>query len=348
MMADKDKIVEQTEEKENVKSIAVLTSGGDAPGMNAAVRAVVRAGIGKGFRVIGVHRGYAGLLNKDVEEMNLRSVSDIIGRGGTILYTARSEEYKTPEGVKKAAAFCRSLNIVGLVVIGGDGSFKGARALAAEGIPCVGIPGTIDNDIACTDYTVGFDTAMNTALDMIDRIRDTAQSHDRCSVIEVMGRHCGDIALQTGIAVGATAIIVPEVPYNIEEDVIARIYEQKATGKKHFIVVVAEGVGKKGTGNVADGLANYIENRTGIETRATILGHVQRGGCPTLRDRVMATAMGVAAVDILYDSIGSTEQVSRVVASRGGKIVDYDITEALKMTNEFDKHLYDVALRVSI
>ena len=206
----------------------------------------------------------------------------------------------------------------------------------------------IDNDIACTDYTVGFDTAMNTALDMIDRIRDTAQSHDRCSVIEVMGRHCGDIALQTGIAVGATAIIVPEVPYNIEEDVIARIYEQKATGKKHFIVVVAEGVGKKGHGNIADSLANYIEKRTGIETRATILGHVQRGGCPTLRDRVMATAMGVAAVDILYDSVGSDEQVSRVVATRGGKIVDFDITEALDMPNDFDKHLYDVALRVSI
>lgn len=326
----------------NKKSIAVLTSGGDAPGMNAAVRAVVRAGIGKGFKIIGVYRGYNGLLNNDIKEMDLRSVSDIIGRGGTILYTARSSEYKTPAGVKKAADFCRSLGIEGLVVIGGDGSFKGARALAAEGIACVGIPGTIDNDIACTDYTVGFDTAMNTALDMIDRIRDTAQSHDRCSVIEVMGRHCGDIALQTGIAVGATAILVPEVPYNIEEDVIARIYEQKSTGKKHFIIVVAEGVGG------VDSLANYIEKRTGIETRATILGHVQRGGSPTLRDRLMATAMGVAAVDILDANIGKNEQVSRVVASVGGKIVDYDITEALDMPREFDRHLYDVAMRVSI
>ncbi len=273
------------------KSIAVLTSGGDAPGMNAAVRAVVRAGINKGMRVYGVYRGYNGLLNGDVQEMNLRSVSDIIGFGGTMLYTARSEEFATPAGIKKAADFCRSIDVSGVVVIGGDGSFKGARALTNAGINCIGIPGTIDNDIACSEYTVGFDTAMNTALQMVDRIRDTAQSHDRCSIVEVMGRRCGDIALQTGIATGATAILVPEIPYNIERDVIQRIINTQKTGKKHFIIVVAEGVGK-----VAE-LANYIENRLGIETRATILGHVQRGGSPTAFDRVLSTRYGVAAAE---------------------------------------------------
>ena len=319
------------------KAIAVLTSGGDAPGMNAAVRAVVRAGIHRGFRMIGVYRGYHGLLKGEVKELNLRSVSDIIGRGGTMLYTARSERFKTPEGQKEAAEFCRSLNITGLVVIGGDGSFKGARALSNLGIPCVGIPGTIDNDIACSDYTIGFDTAMNTALDMVDKIRDTAQSHDRCSLVEVMGRRCGDIALQTGIACGATAILVPEIEYDIERDVIAKIYEQKDTGKKHFIIVVAEGVG-----GVED-LAKYIEKRTGIESRATILGHVQRGGSPTLRDRLMATAMGVEAIDLLEQGIGN-----RVIAYRDGKIVNYDITEALDMPREFDNHLYDVAMEASI
>ena len=319
------------------KAIAVLTSGGDAPGMNAAVRAVARAALCKGMRVIGVRRGYNGLLNGDVFEMNLRSVSDIIHRGGTVLYTARSEEYNTPAGVKKAADTCRNLGVSGVVVIGGDGSFRGARDLTGQGILCVGIPGTIDNDIACSEYTVGFDTAMNTAVEMIDKIRDTAQSHDRCSVVEVMGRHCGDIALQTGIAVGATSIIVPEVPYDVERDVISRIYEQKDTGKKHFIVIVAEGVG-----GVQD-ISKYIQNRTGIETRATILGHVQRGGSPTLRDRLMATNMGVAAVELLTKGIGN-----RVIASHGGEIVDYDITEALDMPREFDNRLYDVAMQVSI
>ena len=303
------------------KSIAVLTSGGDAPGMNAAVRAVVRAGINKGMRVYGVYRGYNGLLNGDVQEMNLRSVSDIIGFGGTMLYTARSEEFATPAGIKKAADFCRSIDVSGVVVIGGDGSFKGARALTNAGINCIGIPGTIDNDIACSEYTVGFDTAMNTALQMVDRIRDTAQSHDRCSIVEVMGRRCGDIALQTGIATGATAILVPEIPYNIERDVIQRIVNTQKTGKKHFIIVVAEGVGK-----VAE-LANYIENRLGIETRATILGHVQRGGSPTLRDRVVASEMGFRAVELLEKNLGN-----RVVAMKDGKIIDLDINEALDLS----------------
>ena len=319
------------------KSIAVLTSGGDAPGMNAAVRAVVRAGINKGMRVYGVYRGYNGLLNGDVQEMNLRSVSDIIGFGGTILYTARSEEFATPAGIKKAADFCRSIDVSGVVVIGGDGSFKGARALTNAGINCIGIPGTIDNDIACSEYTVGFDTAMNTAIQMVDRIRDTAQSHDPCSIVEVMGRRCGDIALQTGIATGATAILVPEIPYNIERDVIQRIVNTQKTGKKHFIVVVAEGVGK-----VAE-LANYIENRLGIETRATILGHVQRGGSPTLRDRVVASEMGFRAVELLEKNLGN-----RVVAMKDGKIVDLDINEALDMQRVFDEDLYKIAMTISI
>lgn len=319
------------------KSIAVLTSGGDAPGMNAAVRAVVRAGINKGMRVYGVYRGYNGLLNGDIQEMNLRSVSDIIGFGGTMLYTARSEEFATPAGIKKAADFCRSIDVSGVVVIGGDGSFKGASALTNAGINCIGIPGTIDNDIACSEYTVGFDTAMNTALQMVDRIRDTAQSHDRCSIVEVMGRRCGDIALQTGIATGATAILVPEIPYNIERDVIQRIVNTQKTGKKHFIIVVAEGVGK-----VAE-LANYIENRLGIETRATILGHVQRGGSPTLRDRVVASEMGFRAVELLEKNLGN-----RVVAMKDGKIIDLDINEALDMQRVFDVDLYKIAMTISI
>ena len=319
------------------KSIAVLTSGGDAPGMNAAVRAVVRAGINKGMRVYGVYRGYNGLLNGDVQEMNLRSVSDIIGFGGTMLYTARSEEFATPAGIKRAGDFCRSIDVSGVVVIGGDGSFKGARALTNAGINCIGIPGTIDNDIACSEYTVGFDTAMNTALQMVDRIRDTAQSHDRCSIVEVMGRRCGDIALQTGIATGATAILVPEIPYNIERDVIQRIINTQKTGKKHFIIVVAEGVGK-----VAE-LANYIENRLGIETRATILGHVQRGGSPTLRDRVVASEMGFRAVELLEKNLGN-----RVVAMKDGKIIDLDINEALDMQRVFDEDLYKIAMTISI
>lgn len=319
------------------KAIAVLTSGGDAPGMNAAVRAVVRAALCKGMRVIGVHRGYNGLLNGDVFEMNLRSVSDIIHRGGTMLYTARSEEYNTPAGVKKAADTCRELGVEGVVVIGGDGSFRGARDLTNEGILCVGIPGTIDNDIACSEYTVGFDTAMNTAMEMIDRIRDTAQSHDRCSVIEVMGRRCGDIALQTGIAVGATAILVPEREFDLDKDVIDRMMATQKTGKKHFIVIVAEGVGN------SEEIAKYIEEKTGVETRLTVLGHVQRGGRPTLRDRVVASAMGHKAVELLSQGIGN-----RVVAMTNGKIVDYDITEALDMKRVFDNDLYQIALDISI
>ncbi|MDO4882283.1 MAG: 6-phosphofructokinase [Oscillospiraceae bacterium] len=319
------------------KSIAVLTSGGDAPGMNAAVRAVVRSGINMGMRVYGVYRGYNGLLNGDVKEMNLRSVSEIIGNGGTMLYTARSEEFKKKEAQERAADYCRSMGISGVVVIGGDGSFRGAQALTNAGINCIGVPGTIDNDIACSEYTVGFDTAMNTAIDMVDRIRDTAQSHDRCSIVEVMGRRCGDIALQTGISAGATAILVPEVEYNIEKDVISRIINTQKTGKKHFSIVVAEGVGK------VNDLAKYIEQRLGIEARATILGHVQRGGSPTVRDRVVASQMGYKAVELLNQGLGN-----RVVVMRDGKITDLDIDEALSMERVFDMELYKVAMTISI
>lgn len=320
-----------------VKSIAVLTSGGDAPGMNAAIRAVVRAGINNEMRVIGVRRGYNGLISGDVFEMNLRSVSDIIHRGGTMLFTARSPEFNTPAGVQKAADTCRRLGVDGVVVIGGDGSFRGARDLTAAGIPCVGIPGTIDNDIQCSEYTVGFDTAMNTAMEMVDRLRDTSQSHDRCSVVEVMGRRCGDIALSTGIAVGATSILVPEIPYDLQRDVIDRMRFTQKTGKKHFIIIVAEGVGG------VEELAKEIQKQTGVESRATVLGHVQRGGSPTLRDRVVASEMGNRAVDILKNGMGN-----RVVAVKDGRIVDYDITEALNMKKTFNKELYEIALKISI
>lgn len=319
------------------KSIAVLTSGGDAPGMNAAVRAVVRAGISMGFGVKGIQRGYNGLLTGELEDMDLRSVSDIIGRGGTILYTARSPEFNTPEGVQKAAKVCRSLDVVGIVVIGGDGSFRGARDLTGAGVPCIGLPGTIDNDISSSEYTIGFDTAMNTAVEMIDRIRDTAESHDRCSVVEVMGRRCGDLALQVGVAVGATTILVPEAAWDFQKDILDRMNFALKTGKHHFIIMVAEGVG----GTVE--LAKRIEKTTGIETRATILGHVQRGGSPTLRDRVVASEMGYRAVELLRDG-----HSNRVVVMRGGKIVDLDITEALAMPRVFNQELYDIAHQISI
>lgn len=321
----------------NIKSIAVLTSGGDSPGMNAVVRAVVRTGIANGIKVYGVRRGYNGLINGDIVEMSLRSVSDIINKGGTMLFTARSPEFRKPEGVKKAADTCRKLGVDGVVVIGGDGSFRGARDLTAAGVPCVCVPGTIDNDISCSDYTIGFDTAMNTAMEMVDKIRDTAQSHDRCSVVEVMGRRCGDIALHTGIAVGATVILVPEAEYDFEKDVIERIKTMQKTGKKHFIVIVAEGVG-----GVED-IAKKIEEKTGIEARATILGHVQRGGSPTLRDRVVASKMGHKAVEVLLSG-----KSNRVIAMTDGNIVDYDITEALNMERKFDYDLLKTALEISI
>ena len=319
------------------KTIAVLTSGGDAPGLNAAVRAVARAALSNCIKVYGVRRGYNGLLNGDVFEMNLRSVSDILSKGGTVLYTARSPEFNTKEGVKKAADNCRKLGIDGVVVIGGDGSFRGARDLTGEGIPCIGVPGTIDNDISSSDYTIGFDTAMNTAMEMIDKIRDTAQSHDRCSVVEVMGRRCGDIALEVGIAIGASAILVPEVPYDLKKDVIDVLLKNRETGKKHFIIVVAEGIGG------IDGIVKEIEAQTGIETRGTVLGHVQRGGSPTLRDRVVASRMGYRAVELLEEG-----QSNRVVVMKDNHIVDYDISEALAMKKQFNTKLFNIAHEISI
>ena len=314
-----------------MKTIGVLTSGGDAPGMNAAVRAVVRTAASLGMTVKGIRRGYNGLIEGDIIDLDIRSVSDIIHRGGTVLYTARSPRFKTEEGMAEAIANCKKFGIEGIAVIGGDGSYRGARDLSLRGIPCVGIPGTIDNDISSTQYTIGFDTAMNTAMEMVDKIRDTAQSHDRCSVVEVMGRRAGYIALQTGIAVGATAILVPEVEVKIE-DVIQKIRDTQKTGKKHFIVVVAEGIG-----GVED-IAKKIEESTGIESRATVLGHVQRGGSPTVRDRVMATQMGYAAVELLNKGIGN-----RVICYRDGKIVNEDIYEALNMKKPFDDDMYNIA-----
>ena len=319
-----------------MNTIGVLTSGGDAPGMNAAVRAVVRTAIAMGMKVKGIRRGYNGLIEGDIIDLDVRSVSDIIHRGGTVLYTARSPRFKTEEGMKEAIDNCKKHGIEGIVVIGGDGSYRGARDLSLRGIPCVGIPGTIDNDISSTEYTIGFDTAMNTAMEMVDKLRDTSQSHDRCSVVEVMGRRAGYLALQTGIAVGATAVLVPEIEFKIE-DVIQKIKETQKTGEKHFIIVVAEGVGG------VEEIAKKIEEETGVESRATVLGHVQRGGNPTIRDRVMATEMGYAAVKLLNEGIGN-----RVIGWKKGEIVNYDIYEALNMKKPFDDEMYEIANTTSI
>ncbi len=320
-----------------MKTIAVLTSGGDAPGMNAAIRAVVRAGISMGLNVKGIRRGYAGLIEGDIIDMDARSVSDIIHRGGTMLYTARCPEFKTQEGVDKAIASCKEHGIDGIVVIGGDGSFRGARDLSLGGIPCIGVPGTIDNDISSTEYTIGYDTAINTAVEMADKLRDTAQSHDRCSVVEVMGRRAGYLALQTGVACGAIAVLVPEVEFDLKKDVIEKIKAVHKTGKKHFVVVVAEGVG-----GVVD-IAAQIEEETGIESRATILGHVQRGGIPTARDRVMASQMGYRAVELLNKGIGN-----RVITFVDNKLGDKDIYEALAMKKQFSIDEYNMATAISI
>ncbi len=318
-----------------MKRIGVLTSGGDAPGMNAAVRAVTRAAIGKGYEVIGIQRGYNGLLNGETVKLGARDVSNIIQHGGTMLYTARCKEFKEWEYVLKAKQRCDELNLVGIVVIGGDGSFRGAADLSKAGVPCIGLPGTIDNDISCTEYTIGYDTAMNTAMEMVDKIRDTAMSHDRCSLVEVMGRNAGWIALNVGTAVGAMAILTPEVPFSLD-DVIAKMEASKKDKKQHFIIVVSEGVGN------SEAIAKEIQERTGIEARATILGHVQRGGSPTVRDRVVASEMGYYAVNLLDQGIGN-----RVVAMRDSKIVDFDIKEALSMKKPFDENLYNIANEIS-
>ena len=320
-----------------INTIGVLTSGGDAPGMNAAIRAVVREAIAKGKKVKGIKRGYAGLLQEEIVDMEAKDVSDIIQRGGTILQTARCMEFKTPEGQQRAAEICKKHGIDGIVVIGGDGSFRGARDLSLRGIPCVGIPGTIDNDIACCDYTIGYDTAMNTAMEMVDRLRDTTESHDRCSVVEVMGRRAGYIALNAGIACGATTILIPEVDFDFERDVIDRMKKTQKTGKRHFIIIVAEGVGG------VEEMAKKIEAEMGVESRATVLGHVQRGGSPTVRDRVVASQMGYKAVELLKQGIGN-----RVVAMQKDEIVDFDIFEALNMKKSIDLDLYKMAHEISI
>ena len=324
-----------------MKTIAVLTSGGDAPGMNAAIRAVVRTGCENGMRVLGVRRGYNGLMNGDMYEMNLRTVSDIIHRGGTMLYSARSPEFKTEEGLQKALDVCKANGIEGVVVIGGDGSFRGARDLSLRGIPTIGVPGTIDNDIACCDYTIGYDTAMNTVMDMVDRIRDTTESHDRCSVVEVMGRRAGYIALNSGIAIGATSILIPEVDFDIEKDVIERMKRTQKTDKKHFIIIVAEGVSEKIGG--VNNLAKIIEEKTGVESRASVLGHVQRGGSPSLRDRLVASEMGNYAVHLLMKGASN-----RVVAMQKEEVMDFDIYEALNMQNTINLDLYRIAHEISI
>ncbi len=320
---------------EKKRTIGVLTSGGDAPGMNAAVRAVVRAALRNDMRVLGIKRGYNGLINGDVVEMDARSVSMIINKGGTTLFTARCLEFKEDAGVEKAKQTCLDLGIEGLVVIGGDGSFRGARDLSMKGINCIGIPGTIDNDIAYTDYTIGYDTAMNTALEMVDKLRDTAQSHDRCSVVEVMGRNAGYIALNTGIACGATYILVPEVKPDFD-DMIAQIKYSHKMGKQNFIILVAEGIGK------SEEIAKLIEEQTGIESRATILGHVQRGGNPTVRDRIAASQLGYRAVELLAEGVGN-----RVVGFKGDDVIDCDIKEALSMTKDISRELIQIANDIS-
>ena len=315
-----------------VKTIGVLTSGGDAPGMNAAIRAVVRTAINKGLKVKGIMRGYAGHLQEEIVDMNGLSVADIIGRGGTVLYTARCPEFTTAEGQQKGAEICRRHGIDGLVVIGGDGSFKGAGKLSALGINTVGLPGTIDLDIACTDYTIGFDTAVNTAMDAIDRVRDTSTSHERCSIIEVMGRNAGYIALWCGLANGAEDILLPERYDGNEQELISRIIENRKRGKKHHIIINAEGIGHSAS------MARRIEAATGIETRATILGYMQRGGAPTCKDRVYASIMGAKAVELLCAG-----KSNRVVAYKNGEYVDYDIQEALSMKKDIPEEQYKIS-----
>lgn len=323
-----------------MKTIALLTSGGDSPGMNAAIRAVVRTALDSGLKVVGVNRGYSGLINGELFPMNRESVSDIIQRGGTILKTARCEEFRTVEGRAKAVEVLKAFNVDGLVVIGGNGSFMGAQLLSKLGIYTVGLPGTIDNDLSYTDYTIGFDTAQNTVIDAINKIRDTSSSHERVSIIEVMGRDCGDIALFAGMAGGAERILLPERVFNLQE-LCKSIGESRIRGKMHNLIVVAEGVVAETVGG-SDDLANKIQEATGIETRATKLGHIQRGGSPTAFDRILATKMGYRAVELLKEG-----KSSRVVGIKDGKIMDLDIDEALAIPRQFNEELYKIAKIIS-
>lgn len=324
------------DEVEPVKRIGILTSGGDAPGMNATIRAVVRAGINSGLEVYGITRGYHGLWKGEISPIGMRDVSETLQRGGTFLMTARSKTFQTDEGVLKGARMMEVYGLDALIVSGGDGSFKGARALARIGVPVIGIPGTIDNDIGCTDYTIGYDTSMNTAMDCIDKLRDTASSHERCSVIEVMGRRAGYIALNVGIATGAEVILIPEVPFDFNKDVVRVILDGRNKGKKHYIVIVAEGCG------TATEIAAKIEEQTGIESRPTILGHLQRGGSPTLRDRTTASLMGVHAIDCLLN-----KKYNRIIVEKNGVITDVDIEEGLATTKTIPQIEIDNAKRLS-
>ncbi len=319
-----------------MKTIGVLTSGGDAPGMNAAIRAVVRSGIYNDIKVIGVEGGYNGLINANIRQMNLSSVGDIIHRGGTILKTARCEEFKTEEGRKKALDVLNIFGIEGLVVIGGDGSFQGAQKLSHEGIKTIGLPGTIDNDLAYTDYTIGFDTAVNTVLSSVSNIRDTSTSHGRANIIEVMGRHCGDIALYAGLAGGAESIIVPEEEFSVE-DVCRKLINGRNRGKMHSIIMLAEGIGN------GFNLAKEVEEKTGIETKVTVLGHIQRGGTPTAFDRVLASRMGAKAVELLME-----DKSGRAVGIRNNEIMDLDIDEALSHKKVFERDIYKLTKILSI
>ena len=320
-----------------VKRIGVLTSGGDAPGMNAAVRAVVRTAVNRGIECIGIRRGWNGLINHDFVRMDSNSVSHIIDKGGTMLYTARSEEFMTPEGREKAIATCKLLGLDGIVAIGGDGTFRGALALSrqladqGERLQVVGVPATIDNDIGCSNYTIGFDTACNTAIECVDKLRDTMQSHERCSVVEVMGRHAGYLALYVGISVGATAVLIPERPVDFDRDVVEKIRQARLSGTTHYMVVVAEGAGS------AVDIGKRIHEELGIDPRVTVLGHIQRGGSPSARDRETASRMGYEAVQSLAEGRGN-----RIICTQEGKVVDLDMEEALAMTKVFDMERYRV------
>jgi 6-phosphofructokinase 1 len=324
------------EEKVKIHNIGVLTSGGDAPGMNAAIRAVVRGGLHYGYHIFGIRRGYHGMWRGDIDELSGQSVSERLQRGGTFLMTARSKTFNSPEGVQKAIEMARVFNLDLVVAIGGDGTFRGCRDLARQGFPVIGIPGTIDNDITCSDYTIGYDTALNTAMEAIDKLRDTAMSHERCSVIEVMGRKAGYLALNVGIACGAEVVMVPEVETDLQHDVIKVLLQGRNSGKHHYIVVVAEGAGS------ATDVAQKIESITGIESRATILGHLQRGGSPTNRDRTMASMMGLHAIDCIRNG-----RLNRIIAYKAGEIIDLDIEEALDMKKTIDAGELERAHRLS-
>lgn len=323
--------------EKQIRRIGVLTSGGDAPGMNALIRSVVRSASANDISVLGIRRGYSGLINGDIIEMGARSVDGIIRKGGTMLYTARCKEMMTEEGLQKAADTCKYLGIDGLICCGGDGTFRGAQALSRKGVPCIGVPGTIDNDIGCSDYTIGFDTACNTAIECIDKLRDTMQSHERCSVVEVMGRRAGHLALQVGCAVGATAICLPERQLDFDTEIVERMRIGRIKGRNHHIIIVAEGYGS------AQEVADQIHEATGIDTRVTILGHIQRGGSPSAMDRVMATRMGYAAVRALMEG-----KTNRVVVSDNNIVTDIDIEEGLAQSKDLNQCLFEAQQTVAI